>query len=439
MTVDVPEIPDFTTERDHRLDAVLGFIEVLRRADVQVTANAGIDAVRALSEVGFDDRKRVQTALRATLVTRQKDLVTFDHLFPAFWARLTSEDDDIGFDEKHGLPEDSSSYGSENVDPERSDGGEARRTEDSGENEHSGSDIEKVAERLLATAGTEETDGTDDEDDAALETTVYSPIGTKERIVVGHVDDLAVAVDRLGDAISGLRDRRWTSRDDRSVDPRRTLRRSFATGGTVLSVPTRDRKRTAVRAVFLVDVSRSVLDVIDRQFVIGFLQSAHESWRDVRSFFFDTSIREVSDAFAAGSSQETLKTLERAENEWGGGTRIGHTLDLFRRDYPYAVERDTVVFVISDGLEVDEVDLLEERMAWLDRRSRTILWLNPLAASQGYEPTCRGMEASLPYIDGLFSLTGLEDLLEVARQIEQRGIHDQIGYEYDVRMLPSDQ
>ena len=438
MTVDASEIPDFTAERDRRLDAVFGFIEALRRAGVQVTANAGIDALRALSEVGFDDREQARAALRATLVTREEDLARFDRLFPAFWARLAGEDDGVGPDEEHSFPEDHSPYGSEHPDPGRSDDDESGRTVGDNECKPNDADIEEVAERLLAVAGTEGTDGPDDEDTVATETAVYSPTGARERVVVGHVDDeLTVAVDRLGDAIAGLRGRRWTSRGDRSVAPRRTLRRSFATGGIVLSVPTRDRKRPAVRAVFLVDVSRSVLDVIDRQFVIGFLQRAHKSWRDIRSFFFDTSIREVSDVFAAGSSRETLEALERAENEWGGGTRIGHTIDSFRRNYPHAVERDTVVFVVSDGLEVGEVELLEERMAWLNRRSRAVLWLNPLAASRGYEPTCRGMEASLPYIDGLFSLTSPEDLLEVARQVEQRGIHGQIGYEYDFRMLPS--
>ena len=72
-------------------------------------------------------------------------------------------------------------------------------------------------------------------------------------------------------------------------------------------------------------------------------------------------------------------------------------------------------------------------MTWLSRRSRAVLWLNPLAASAKYEPTCRGMAASLPYVDGLFALAGPEDLSEVARQVNRHGPHGPIGYEHDFR------
>jgi uncharacterized protein with von Willebrand factor type A (vWA) domain len=150
-------------------------------------------------------------------------------------------------------------------------------------------------------------------------------------------------------------------------------------------------------------------------------------------FFFDTSVMEVTDEFGAPTPQAALAALERAEAAWGGGTRIGNAIDTIRREYPGAVDRETTTIVISDGLEVGEIDRLESGMAWLSARSGALLWCNPLAASPEYEPTCRGMAAAVPYVDGLFAFTAPDDLSEIARQLRRRGTGGPLGYEFDPR------
>jgi uncharacterized protein with von Willebrand factor type A (vWA) domain len=56
-------------------------------------------------------------------------------------------------------------------------------------------------------------------------------------------------------------------------------------------------------------------------------------------------------------------------------------------------------------------------MAALRRRSKRIVWLNPMIGWQDYEPTAGGMRAALPYIDlfapahNLKSLEALEPYL----------------------------
>jgi hypothetical protein len=214
---------------------------------------------------------------------------------------------------------------------------------------------------------------------------------------------------------------------------RRALRESFGTGGTVLSVPRRSRAVSDVRALLLVDVSQSVLDVVDRSFLLGFLRAATTAWRDARTFIFDESVREVTDAMAAPTPEQAVRALNTAEAEWGGGTRIGEALTAVRQRHPEAVDRRTVVFVLSDGLEVGEVTELEAGMAWLARQAAATLWLNPLAGSAAYEPTCRGMAAALPYVDGLFAFAGPADIDELSRQLRLHGDSGALGYEYDPR------
>lgn len=445
MDISVPEegIPDFVGRRDHVLEAVVGFVRALRQTGVEVPADAAIVATRALVEVGFDDRDRARAALRAALVSRSSDLERFDRLFPAFWYRLNAapDDDSLGAEDSDAdfspLPQDHRDKPDPPEGPGGDDGDGDAREEGGQDAAEAGLDTDDLVEQLVATV---ESDGQADDDGDGTETAVYSPTGSPEPVsidpvVLGREDDLTASLERLTDAIAGLRGRRWDRSGQTRADVRRALRESFNTGGTVVSVPRRDRKRSAVRARLLVDVSQSMLDVLDRGFLVRFLREAYAEWRDVRVFFFDTNVREVSSAFDAPSSRAVARALARAEAEWGGGTRIGNAIDTIRTRYPDAIDRSTVTFIISDGLEVGEIDRLESGMIWLSRRSETILWLNPLAGSLEYEPSCRGIETALPYVDGLFPFTGPEDIDEIAYQIEQRGLHGSIGYQYDRRRV----
>jgi hypothetical protein len=244
--------------------------------------------------------------------------------------------------------------------------------------------------------------------------------------------DLGPAFEALTGSLAGLRGRRFGPGTDHA-DVRRALRSSVSTGGTLLSVPRREYRRTAVRALVLVDVSRSVLDVVDRRFLVEFLRLARSEWRDARVFFFDEDLREVSESLDAPTPAAATRALSAAEEAWGGGTRIGGSLASLHDRSPEAVDRRTVVFLVSDGLEMGDVGTLERELSWLSRRGKRVFWLNPLAAGEAYEPTARGMAAALPYLDGLFAFAGPEDVAELARQLRRQGPGGRIGYEFDPR------
>ena len=55
------------------------------------------------------------------------------------------------------------------------------------------------------------------------------------------------------------------------------------------------------------------------------------------------------------------------------------------------VTHRTVVVIISDGWDRGDVSVLEREMQDLKRRCKKIIWLNPLLASENYEPLCKGM------------------------------------------------
>ncbi|WP_152042152.1 VWA domain-containing protein [Salinigranum salinum] len=429
------ETPDFVAARDHVLREVVLFARTLREEGVSVPANAAISATEALCAVGLTDREGVRAATHATLVSDPRDTDAFETQFPAFWHRLrtgleaTATADDVGDRAGSGALSTADADGTDDG-GDAADGSAAAAGGDPG---GEGADDETVRERRLVDHDAE-TGSTSDGDRERSRVSTYSAGGAGTPVADESTDaplDRA-ALRRFEGALSTLAGRRWKPGGGRRIDARRALRSSVGTGGTVVSVPTRERTPDAFRACLLVDVSQSVLDTIDRGFLLAVLDALVDDGRGVRVFFFDTEIREVTAVFV-DSRGDPAAALERAEVAWGGGTRIGDAIADLRRRWPGAVDRRTVTLVVSDGLDVGAVDDLERGMTWLARRSRAVVWLNPLAASARYEPTCRGMAAALPYVDGLFAFAGSDDLDEVARQLSRHGLGGPIGYEHDFR------
>ena len=412
---------------EHVRNELVRFVRSLRHSGAAVPANAGTTAARALAETGLESRTRVRTALRASLLTDNRDFEVFDQLFETFWNRLVT-----GLESDRQLPplDDGRAELLASLDASMADdhATDAQADFEDGDRGASRSLAESFASVVPDTVGD---DGS--ENDAAAAS--YSPSGSAESVggrYRSDASDLAIPFRELTQALASLRGRQFRPGTDRA-DVRRALRASVSTGGTVLSVPKRERRRTAVRALLLVDVSRSVLDTVDRGFLLEFLRRASRDWRDTRVFFFDEDIRDVTEAVDAPSANEAIVALEAAETAWGGGTRIGHSFERVRETAPDAIDRRTVVFIVSDGLERGNVDVLERELSWIDRRADRVVWLNPLAAAPSYEPTARGMAAAVPFLDGLFAFADPSDVAELARQLQNQGAGRRIGYEFDSR------
>ncbi|WP_336022312.1 VWA domain-containing protein [Halobellus salinisoli] len=430
-------VPDFRAARRHALIELLRLAAKLRSEGVTVPPSDTLAAARALSVVGLDDRSRVADALRATLLSEPADADAFESLFPTFWHRLRSglsavatehdtpidEGDRDGTDASASADSDADEAGvladaeaPEFTDAEESDGPVAVRI---------------PTERRHATGERPESTG---ERDARR----YSAVGERERVDVDPAQlsrAEVTAIDRFVDALSTLpgRRRRHASTGDH-VEARRALRASLATGGAPIKLPSSKPIPSELRCCLLIDVSGSVLDTIDRRVLLAFADRLHASARDAGVFLFDTDLVEVTRQFERGDGDPT-RALREAEIEWGGGTKIGEAFATLRRDHPYAVDRRTVVVVVSDGLDVGDPETLAAGVTWLADRASAVVWLNPLAVSSAFAPTSRGMETALPYLDALFGFAEPADLGEAARQIEQRGLGGAIGYEHDARQF----
>jgi uncharacterized protein len=201
------------------------------------------------------------------------------------------------------------------------------------------------------------------------------------------------------------------------LDLRRTLRRSFRTGGEPRELVLRRRRRRRRRVVLLLDVSGS-MDSYSRALVL-FAHAALRAGRDWEAFCFGTRLTRVTRALAGSDPDAALQRAAAEVVDWDGGTRIGECLKRFLDEHGHGgLARGAVVVICSDGLEVGDPDLLAAQMARLSRLARTVVWLNPLKEDPSYEPLARGMTAALPYVDLFASGHSLASLEEVAAAFE---------------------
>ncbi len=435
-------VPDVATVRDDVRRDLVAFVRALRRAGVAVPANAGVVAARALVAVGFGDEDRARAALRAALVRSPEDVDRFDRMFREFWRRLSAHLSLDGEGES-GLVEDDENRpdghlapigAEEGLDADAGVGGDGTGGEDG-----DAAVVDPDAWRGGVAPG-----DPGDSDGEIVATATYSPAGRPERVTVTldhgpDQDELTRSVDGLVRALATGPGRRWTpATDGERADVRRSLRQSVSAGGAIVSVPERRRRQSASRVLVLADVSRSVLDVIDRAFLLRWLRALVTAARNCRVFLFDDDTAEVTAAFEARTARDAVDALRDAETSWGGGTRIGDAVTTVREECAGAVDRRTAVLILSDGLEMGDVSTLERAMAWLSRTASTVLWLNPLATAPDYEPVADGMAAAVPSIDGLFAFAGPDDIEELTRQLSRHGTGGAVGYEHDPRRIRSD-
>jgi uncharacterized protein with von Willebrand factor type A (vWA) domain len=227
---------------------------------------------------------------------------------------------------------------------------------------------------------------------------------------------LAQLMGRVHLAVPLRRSRRLAPARSGAPDLRRTLRRSFRTGGEPLERAWRMKRKRRRRLVLLLDVSGSMADY-SRALVL-FAHAALRADRRFEAFCFGTRLTRVTRALAGSDVNDALERAAIEVVDWEGGTRIGESLKRFLDDFGHdGMARGAVVVLCSDGLDVGEPELLREQMQRLSRLAYRVVWVNPLKEDPAYEPLARGMKAALPYVDvftsghNLVSLEALGELL----------------------------
>jgi uncharacterized protein len=203
--------------------------------------------------------------------------------------------------------------------------------------------------------------------------------------------------------------RQQVDRRGRRLDLRRTIHRNVSHGGTLINLAWRRRKIRPLRLVMLLDASGSMS--LYTAFFVRFLHGVVDAFREAEAFIFHTRLAHVSASLRERDVARAVDRLSLMAQGIGGGTRIGESLATFNRWHAARVINSrTAIIIVSDGYDTGTPERLGLGMAQLRRRCRRIVWLNPLIGWRDYEPSARGMQAALPYVDLFAPAHNLESL-----------------------------
>ena len=223
----------------------------------------------------------------------------------------------------------------------------------------------------------------------------------------------------LGKALRDRRSRRRkAAQRGRSIDLRRTIRRSLTTGGEPLHLAKHKRPDRPMKIVALCDVSGSMMHYA-RPF-LAFLAGLMRADSASDAYLFHTRLVRITNALRDDDPLRALNRITLLADGFGGGSKIGANLQHFANSYARNfVDGRSVVIILSDGYDSESSEVLGDALAKLKRRGCKIIWLNPLKGWQGYEPVAKGMAAALPHLDAFAAAATLADLVSLERTLER--------------------
>jgi uncharacterized protein with von Willebrand factor type A (vWA) domain len=360
-------------------EQLVQFCRFLRAQQFKISAAEEVDVLNVLPSVGLRSGQEFRLVLRSVLCKDLSQLRKFDDLYTQYWKELeravNSKIKEQPVEKSQPKPRPPS--------------------------------IQVLKDWLHGGRNSEST-----------EMVTYAPGGK------GHAQDFSVfAKEELQEVLRIVRQlaqriaqrpsrRKEPSRQARHLDLRKSLRHAMRYGGEILDLHYHQAKTRKVKLVLLCDVSKSM--ELYTRFLIQVMYGFQRTGQQVETFIFSSELERVTRQLREQDFRKALRRLTAESSAWAGGTEIGRCLHQFTEEYGgRLLNQDTIVLILSDGLDTGNIDQLEESMRYLQRRAYRTMWLNPLAGRPGYEPTVRGMQAALPYVDHFLAAHDVESLRRI--------------------------
>jgi uncharacterized protein with von Willebrand factor type A (vWA) domain len=376
-------------------DNIAGFGRTLRRAGVRVDSARIALAADAALAVGLGAKQDVSAALEAVMVSREQDRIIFRELFDAYFRnpdiaqKLLSQL--LPSAEGKAEPSKRRPRVREALSPQNAYGQQSKPKQED----------QKVEFDAAMTAS---------DLDRLKHADFNSLSGSEYRLVERLARDVRLplphfASRRTRPAASGSRIH-WPG----------VMHQAAQTGGEMLRLPRLQRRQQPLPLLVLVDVSGSMERYA--RLLLAFLHAAtrRHPRRDV--FAFGTHLTDLTPAFRLADTDAMLAHASVAIDDFAGGTQLGDSIASLRQHHAKRlVGRRTLVLVITDGLDTGEPSDLALELAWLRRRCRRLLWLNPLLRFDGYAPIARGAEVLNRYSHGMVAVHNVAKLEDLANSL----------------------
>lgn len=353
------------------MDLLIQFIHQLRANDIGVTLTETLDFIKATSIIGITNRTDFKHAAKTTLITSRDSLPVFDEVFETFWSKNIFEQIQLSNRSLYRLNSCEDGHGS---------GLES-------------DDLIKDIEQETGLASNQQ-------------------IARRKDLAKLSESELQVVKDELEKIVHSLRykagRRRQARRRGREIDFRKFIQRN-ALQVRPQNILYKQRKLNRSKLFVLCDISGSMASY--SQFFLHLLYALERAFDESSLAVFATNAYDVSHCVHKRDLEDSVRELSMQTNEWGGGTNIGQSINTFMNLFGSRMNRrNTIVVIMSDGLDTGEPQLLNEGMARLNLCCKKIIWLNPHLARPGFEPLTRGMQTSLPYIDDFLPANSLSSL-----------------------------
>ena len=378
-------------------DNIAGFGRTLRRAGVRVDSSRIALATHAAIAVGLGQKQDISAAMEAVMVSREQDRIVFRELFDAYFrnpnvaAKLLAQL--LPSAEGKAEPSKRRPRVREALSPQNAYGQQAKPKQED----------QKVEFDAAMTASSL---------DRLKHADFNSLSGSEYRLVERLARDVRLplphfAARRTRPAVAGARIH-WPG----------VMHQASQTGGELVRLPRLARREQPLPLLILVDVSGSMERYA--RLLLAFLHAAtrRHPRRDV--FAFGTHLTDLTPAFKVADTDEMLAHASAAIDDFAGGTQLGDSLATLRRQHARRlVGRRTLVLIITDGLDTGEPAELTQELAWLRRRSRRLLWLNPLLRFEGYAPLARGAAALHSQAHGMVAVHNVSKLEDLAASLAE--------------------
>ena len=414
------------TEPGVYLEKLSAFARILRAEGLPVSPQETADAARLLTELGFEQRVLVKTALRTVFAKSREEQLTFDRAFDGFFLseeqihkqaqEQAQHQQQVQENMENGeLPEGFSeeeqyAYGSmsrqererlQNFMEKYRDNAQ-RNPALYGEFIHSVFAKAILEQQMLM-------------EDAAVGVAAADPeMGMLYRDISQFKDtEIPKAIhiiQTVARQINGeLAAKRRPGGHGGKLDFRRTIRKGMETGGSLYRLKFRKKPVRQKSLVLLCDVSGSMLQF--SEFALRFIQALNHASGNCRTFVFSEEIYEA-DAFAL-EDMDKFRNYIRQLGLFGRGTNLGAALDSLNSLVPCPLTSSTTLLILSDTKTIDQ-----SRAIAALQKSRLlagkVVWLNPIPQRKWrYIRSVQTMQAFVPMV----SCSTLQELASACRRL----------------------
>ncbi len=375
------------------LEKLSAFARILRAEGLTISPQETADAARLLTELGFEDRILVKTALRTVFAKSREEQLAFDRAFDGFFLpedeirRQAAEAAREAAQAQQIRQQAESSMSSLQL---TEDQWQTYATMPASERQKLESFLDKYknhAERnsklygdfihsVFAKSIMEEQMLLED---AGVGVAASDPeLGMLYRDISQFKDtEIPKAIDLIQTAARQLNGelaaKRRAGGHSGKLDFRRTIRKGLETGGSFYRLKYRRKPIRRRNLVLLCDVSGSMMQF--SEFALRFIQSLTRVSDNPRTFLFSEELFEA-DAFSL-EDMDKFRSYVKDSGLFGRGTDLGTALQSLMELRPMPLGPATTLLILSDTKTIDQGRAIQALLK-AKQLSGKVIWLNPI-------------------------------------------------------------